>query len=94
MLLIFFLFVIVLSVYVNTHLYKQVETLRYCYLDMSDAYINKIKELSDGDIDVLMIANETEWSLLLDKHLKEMAKVKLPKFTATEKADYVLKRKH
>ncbi len=99
--------VIIFSIYTIYKLYKQVEALRYCYIDMSDAYVNKITELKeyadcidnkedDFNVDVLInaVSNaEKDWDLTLDKHLKEMGKVKLSKFGATEKADYVLNRK-
>lgn len=87
--------------------YNQVKALRYCYIDMSDAFINKITELKeyandvdnkDDDFDVEVLVNavcnaEREWNLELDKHLKVMKKANLPDFRAGEKADYVLNRK-
>ena len=104
--LLFFIFVIALLIYSNNQLYKQIIVLRYCYIDMSDAYINKITEFkecaayienkeADFNVDVLIDAvgaAEMHWDLKLDKHLKEMRKVKLSKFAADEKADYVLNR--
>lgn len=108
MVLIFLIIVIVLCVYSINKLYKQVETLRYCYIDMSDAYINKITELkeyadcidnteADFNVDVLINAvgtAEKDWDLTLDKHMKDMEKAKLPKFRNGEKADYLLYGRH
>ena len=107
MFLIFLLSVIALLIYIVKELYKQVNALRYCYIDMSDAYVSKIAELNeyadfiankDADFDVNVLVNavgaaEREWNLVLDKHLKEMKKANLPDFRAGEKGDYLLRRK-